>query len=164
MTYKGFIFQSQPVISGGGMTFIDVGDTVADTPTLEPRWKHTILASSYAYVDLQRCVWEHGAISLLAFIALSLFSTQVRTCLYPSLPDYVSSIVQTGMLIVLSVLSTLFVGDHAVSLGQTPPLCSISSPLSSSPSAGESHAHLDVPDHLIDVSEMVVWVKSPSVG
>ncbi|KAF8511941.1 hypothetical protein BU17DRAFT_69402 [Hysterangium stoloniferum] len=158
--------QSQPgVISEGGVTSIDVGDaTIAYTPSLEPRWKHTIWASSYAYVDLHRTVWEHAAISLLAFMALSMFSTQVRTCLYPALPDYISSIVQTGMLIVLSVLSTLYVSDHAVSLGQTPSHYLISSPVSSSASTGDSHAHLDVPHHLIDVVEMVVWVKSPSTA
>lgn len=68
-------------------------------------------------------------------------------CLYPAVPDYLPSTLQTGMLLVLSFAAAVWVRDDAVSLGWTASSRHVRT-------AGDG----DVPLHLRRVVETLVWV------
>jgi len=149
---KHFSLSSNVTKSEGRNITYDIDDVVATAPALEPRWARTLVGAfgSKAYLDLRPCVWTHAIVSVGAFFTLALFSTQVTGCIYPSIPDYLSPTVQTGMLILLSFVAALFIRDNAVSLGQTMPRhVKIS---------GDGEAE-EVPMQLRAVVEMLVWVR-----
>lgn len=58
---------------------LEIDDLLTVVPVLEPRWNHRILGAggTKSYVDLGLPVFEHAFVSLTAFIALALFSSEV---------------------------------------------------------------------------------------
>ncbi|KAF8463238.1 hypothetical protein JB92DRAFT_3136522 [Gautieria morchelliformis] len=131
---------------------VEIDNLSVTVPTLQPRWKNTLMGvlGSKTYLDLHSNVWVHGLVSGLTFLTLALLSTEVCQCLYPSIPDYLPSALQTGMVSLLSVIAALFVTDNTVSLGQPTP-----QHLSTIITGGSE----EIPEHLRSVVEMLVWVR-----
>ena len=91
----------------------------------------------------------------------------MNDCLYPSLAPYLSTLIQTILLVIVSFIAAMFLRDDAVSLGQSSPR-----PISSekpippaqpgSPPAAQP-APVSVPDevplHLRSVVEGIVYVE-----
>lgn len=66
---------------------VDVDSVLTTPPTLHPLWTHTVIGAfgSKSYLDLRGCVWAHGLVSVLSFLTLALFSTQVNYAFEPLL-------------------------------------------------------------------------------
>ncbi|KAF8587412.1 hypothetical protein K439DRAFT_1630712 [Ramaria rubella] len=135
---------------------IEIDQILATAPALQPRWKHTLTGAhgSKSYLDLRPSVWAHALVSTATFLSLALLSTQVCDCLYPSIPDYLPSTLQTGLLALLSFVAALFLRDDAVSMGQT-------ASRRFHEEGHDSERTVEVPIHLRAVVEMLVWVQRP---
>ncbi|KAF8506371.1 hypothetical protein BU17DRAFT_100827 [Hysterangium stoloniferum] len=159
-----------------GQTFT-IGDTieveidrvVASIPVLKPRWTRITLCpdGTKCYLDFRGRVWEHAVVSLLAFGTLALLSNPIKSCFFPSLADYIASLIQTGMLILLVVISAGFLRDDTVNLGQASP-CQLlteenkdAAQNRSSISVGRPNQRLgdDIPPELKSLVDMVVWMR-----
>lgn len=94
----------------------------AAVPVPVPHWKRALRGPNSQYLDFSPHVVLHAVVSLMAFASLSLFSTQVTKCIYPSIPDYLPGIAQTTMLGAISFLAAYVVDDQAVGMGQSVPI------------------------------------------
>lgn len=58
---------------------VEVDQVITKTPPLRPRWTRSMVGVSgtKTYIDFRLCVWEHAAVSLLAFATLALLSNPV---------------------------------------------------------------------------------------
>ena len=73
--------------------------------------------------------------------------------MYPAIPDYLPSTLQTGTLFALSIVAAVFVQDDAISLGQL-----------ATPRHLRTPGDEEVPQHLRGVVEMLVWVGRQDFG
>ncbi|KIJ41211.1 hypothetical protein M422DRAFT_48699 [Sphaerobolus stellatus SS14] len=138
---------------------LEFDDLITVVPKLQPRWRHRILGAegSKAYMDLRLRVWEHAFVSLLAFFALALFSPEINDCLYPKVPPYVTTLIQTILLVSVSFIAAMFLRDDGISLGQSPPR---HVPIIPASMDGTSRRQADeVPIHLRSLIEGVIWIE-----
>ncbi|KAF8511939.1 hypothetical protein BU17DRAFT_96712 [Hysterangium stoloniferum] len=126
---RGHDSSSTPPVAAGQTFIIDnrieveIAQVVTPIPVLTPRWTRIILCpnGTKCYLDFRSRVWEHAIVSLLAFGTLALLSNPIKNCFFPSLADYIASLIQTGMLILLVTVTAGYLRDDTVNLGQTAP-------------------------------------------
>lgn len=92
-----------------------MGDEI---PVVVPTWDFTLRGPNNTYIDFSWPVWLHALVSMLAFASLALFSTQVTSCIYPSIPNYLPGVVQTATLAAIGFLAAYVIHDNSVSVGQ----------------------------------------------
>ncbi|KAH7103157.1 hypothetical protein BKA62DRAFT_69444 [Auriculariales sp. MPI-PUGE-AT-0066] len=132
-------------------------DMGVEVPVPSPWWKYTLRGGpGNQYIDLGLQVWLHAFISMGAFASLALFSTQVSSCIYPDIPDYLPGIAQTAMLAALGFIAAYLVNDESVSFGQA----TYSPHIHNIPSEDLK----DVPPDLQSIVERVFFVKSRPGG
>ncbi|KAH7103166.1 hypothetical protein BKA62DRAFT_756184 [Auriculariales sp. MPI-PUGE-AT-0066] len=86
---------------------LDGQDSGFGVPQAEPRWKFALHSPYNQYLSFD---WQ--------VLKVRKVSTFRSFCLYPSLPDYVPGVAQTGALALISFLAAYVVDDQSVSFGQ----------------------------------------------
>ena len=96
--------------------------------------------------------------------------SQVLKCLYPTIPDYVPSVAQTGALVVVSFLAAYVVDDQSLSFGQSTydnkkvTATAEKRTLPARPQSTGSAAPPEIPVDLQDVVDRVTWVLAKTNG
>ncbi|KZV90974.1 hypothetical protein EXIGLDRAFT_719805 [Exidia glandulosa HHB12029] len=136
-------------------------------PTLKPHWSGMMNGPKTQYVDFSRQAFLHSLVSVTSFLALSLLSTQVTGCFYPSIPDWTPIVVQVVVLAVVSALACFFVDDRAAD----PKPCLPDADDSTSPTTpdlekgmrtADSEEEYRIPPILRHLVEETMWVRAAS--
>ena len=93
-------------------------DMGVEIPMPIPKWKFTLRGPNNQYIDFSFQVWLHAFVSMLAFASLALFSTQVTSCIYPTIPNYLPGVAQTATLAIVGFLAAYVIHDNSISFGQ----------------------------------------------